>query len=172
MRSDVLAIVQAGGKGSRMDVLTRERAKPALPVAGVFQLVDFPLSNLSHSGISDVWLSVQFHATSLQEQVANGRPWDLDRTRGGLRLMMPEPVSSKPGVMWMSMWVRMTMRMRQPPRPLSVKVRHLRAPGLPMPMPSPAAHRHSPPRRDPRASVPAASAPACRHRARRWRAPG
>lgn len=88
--SGVVAIVQAGGAGNRMDVLTRERAKPALPVAGVFQLVDFPLSNLSHSGISDVWISVQFHATSLQEQVANGRPWDLDRTRGGLRLMMPE----------------------------------------------------------------------------------
>ena len=43
-----------------MDVLTRERAKPALPFAGVFQLVDFPLSNLANSGITDVWLSVQF----------------------------------------------------------------------------------------------------------------
>ena len=44
-----------------MDVLTRERAKPALPFAGIYQLVDFPLSNLAHSGITDVWLSVQFH---------------------------------------------------------------------------------------------------------------
>ena len=86
----VLALVQAGGTGSRMDVLTRERAKPALPVAGIYQLVDFSLSNLSHSGISDVWLSVQYHGTSLEDQVANGRPWDLDRTRGGLRLLMPE----------------------------------------------------------------------------------
>jgi glucose-1-phosphate adenylyltransferase len=86
----VLALVQAGGTGSRMDVLTRERAKPALPVAGDYQLVDFSLSNLSHSGISDVWLSVQYHGTSLEDQVANGRPWDLDRTRGGLRLLMPE----------------------------------------------------------------------------------
>ncbi len=73
-----------------MDVLTRERAKPALPFAGVFQLVDLPLSNLTHSGISDVWLSVQFQGGTLEEQVANGRPWDLDRTRGGLRLLMPE----------------------------------------------------------------------------------
>lgn len=89
-RPRVLAIVQAGGAGGRMDVLTRERAKPALPVAGVLQLVDFPLSNLTHSGISDVWLSVQFQGGTLEEEVANGRPWDLDRTRGGLRLLMPE----------------------------------------------------------------------------------
>ncbi len=86
----VLAIIQAGGAGGRMDVLTRETAKPALPFAGVFQLVDFPLSNLAHSGISDVWLSVSFQGSSLEEQVANGRPWDLDRTSGGLRLLMPQ----------------------------------------------------------------------------------
>lgn len=86
----VLAIVQAGGAGGRMDVLTRERAKPALPFAGVYQLVDFPLSNLTHSGCTDVWLSVQFQGGSLEEQVANGRPWDLDRNVGGLRLLMPQ----------------------------------------------------------------------------------
>ncbi len=89
-RPHVLAIIQAGGAGSRMDVLTRERAKPALPFAGVFQLVDFPLSNLAHSGISHVWLSVQFQGTTIAEQVANGRPWDLDRTYGGLRLLAPQ----------------------------------------------------------------------------------
>lgn len=89
-RTRVLAIVQAGGAGNRMDVLTREIAKPALPFAGVFQLVDFPLSNLAHSGIENVWLSVQYLGSSLEEQVANGRPWDLDRNRGGFRLMMPE----------------------------------------------------------------------------------
>lgn len=73
-----------------MDVLTRERAKPTLPFAGVHRLVDFPLSNLANSGITDVWLSVQFHGAALGEQVSNGRPWDLDRNRGGLRLLMPE----------------------------------------------------------------------------------
>jgi glucose-1-phosphate adenylyltransferase len=73
-----------------MDVLTRERAKPVLPFAGVYQLVDFPLSNLAHSGISDVWLTVQFQASTLEDDVANGRPWDLDRSSGGLRLLMPE----------------------------------------------------------------------------------
>jgi len=89
-RSHVLALVQAGGAGGRMDVLTRERAKPLLPFAGVFQLVDFPLSNLANSGITDVWLSVQFQGAGLGEEVANGRPWDLDRNRGGLRLLMPQ----------------------------------------------------------------------------------
>ncbi|MFL6004553.1 MAG: glucose-1-phosphate adenylyltransferase family protein [Nocardioides sp.] len=89
-RSHVLALVQAGGAGGRMDVLTRERAKPLLPFAGVFQLVDIPLSNLANSGITDVWLSVQFRGAGLGEEVANGRPWDLDRNRGGLRLLMPQ----------------------------------------------------------------------------------
>ena len=89
-RNRILAIIQAGGSGGRMDVLTRERAKPALPFAGVYELVDFPLSNLTHSGIDDVWLSVQFQGSSIEEPVANGRPWDLDRSSGGLRLLMPQ----------------------------------------------------------------------------------
>ncbi|WP_377639746.1 glucose-1-phosphate adenylyltransferase family protein [Oryzobacter terrae] len=88
--SKVLAVVQAGGQGSRMDVLTRERAKPTLPFGGCYQLVDIALSNLAHSGISDVWLSVQYQAGSLHRHLASGRPWDLDRTRGGLRWLMPE----------------------------------------------------------------------------------
>ncbi|HEU5321784.1 MAG TPA: sugar phosphate nucleotidyltransferase, partial [Methylomirabilota bacterium] len=89
-RPSVLAIVQAGGQGSRMDVLTRERAKPALPFAGAYRLVDFVLSSLSHSGIHDVWLSVQYQAGSLDPHVSGGRPWDLDRTRGGFRRVVPQ----------------------------------------------------------------------------------
>jgi glucose-1-phosphate adenylyltransferase len=86
----VLAIVQAGGQGSRMDVLTRERAKPALPFAGTHRLIDFVLSSLVHSGISDVWVSVQYQAGSLDQHLAGGRPWDLDGLRGGFRRMVPE----------------------------------------------------------------------------------
>ena len=86
----ILGIVQAGGKGSRMDVLTRERAKPAIPYGGSFQLIDFALSNLSNSGIPDVWVSVQFAASSLDRHLAGGRPWDLDRTTGGYRRLVPE----------------------------------------------------------------------------------
>ncbi|MCK8616161.1 glucose-1-phosphate adenylyltransferase family protein [Gordonia sp. C13] len=88
--SDVLAIVQAGGRGSRMEVLTDRRAKPALPFAGNYQLIDFPLSNLHHSHVDDVWLCVQYEAETLTQLVAGGRPWDLDRTSGGLRIVMPE----------------------------------------------------------------------------------
>ena len=86
----ILAIIQAGGAGGRMDVLTLERAKPALPFAGSYQLLDFPLSNLVNSRIDDVWLSVQYQASALEEQVHNGRPWNLDRTGGGLRLLVPQ----------------------------------------------------------------------------------
>lgn len=73
-----------------MDVLTRERAKPALPFAGAHALIDFPLSALSASGIADVWVSSQFQASSLDDYLAGGRPWDLDRGRGGFRRFTPE----------------------------------------------------------------------------------
>lgn len=86
----VLALVQAGGAGTRMDVLTRERPKPALPYAGAFRLIDVPLSNLRNSGISDVWVSVQYLGQALSEVMANGKPWDLDRHRGGFRVVMPQ----------------------------------------------------------------------------------
>ena len=86
----VLALVQAGGAGSRMDVLTRETPKPALPFAGSFRLIDVPLSNLRNSGISDVWVSVQYLGQRLADVLAGGKPWDLDRHRGGFRVVMPE----------------------------------------------------------------------------------
>ena len=92
----VVAIVQAGGEGSRMDVLTRERAKPALPFGGVYRLIDFALSSLTHSRIQDVWVSVQFQAGSLDAHVANGRPWDLDRSRGGFRWITPQTGTGSP----------------------------------------------------------------------------
>ena len=60
-----------------------------MPYAGVFRLIDIPLSNLHHSGLSDVWIIEQYRPHSLNEQLANGRPWDLDRTHGGLRVLPP-----------------------------------------------------------------------------------
>jgi glucose-1-phosphate adenylyltransferase len=86
----VLALVMAGGEGSRLELLTERRAKPALPYAGVYRLIDFPLSNCVHSGIEDVWVLQQYRLQSLNDQLANGRPWDLDRTHGGLRLLPPQ----------------------------------------------------------------------------------
>jgi glucose-1-phosphate adenylyltransferase len=85
----LLAIVLAGGAGGRLEVLTQERAKPALPFGGVYRLIDFPLSNCLHSGISDVWVLQQYEPHELTRQLANGRPWDLDRTYGGFRALHP-----------------------------------------------------------------------------------
>src|SRR4051795_10074296 len=85
----VLVLVLAGGAGGRLELLTEQRAKPAVPFAGVYRLIDFPLSNCQHSHLADVWVSVQFHPTSLSEHLANGRPWDLDRTSGGLMTLPP-----------------------------------------------------------------------------------
>ena len=85
----VLVLVLAGGAGGRLELLTDQRAKPAVPFAGVYRLIDFPLSNCQHAQIADVWVSVQFHPTSLSDHLANGRPWDLDRTFGGLMVLPP-----------------------------------------------------------------------------------
>src|SRR3712207_5980715 len=85
----VLVLVLAGGKGNRLELLTEQRAKPAVPFAGVYRLIDFPLSNCEHSSIADVWVSVQYQPQSVNEHLANGRPWDLDRTTGGLMMLPP-----------------------------------------------------------------------------------
>jgi glucose-1-phosphate adenylyltransferase len=85
----VLVVVLAGGEGGRLELLTRNRAKPAVPYAGQYRLVDVVLSNVLNSGLRDVWLVEQTHPFSLQDHLANGRPWDLDRTTGGLRLLHP-----------------------------------------------------------------------------------
>ncbi len=79
----------AGGAGSRMGALTENRAKPALPFAGLYRLIDFPLSNCANSGITDVWVLQQFQPHALEDHLANGRPWDLDRSFGGLLILQP-----------------------------------------------------------------------------------
>lgn len=93
----VLALVMAGGPGGRLEVLTEERAKPVMPYAGVYRLIDFPMSNCMHSGISDVWVIAQYQPQSLTDQLAHGRPWDLDRTYGGMRLVPPRQGGSESG---------------------------------------------------------------------------
>lgn len=68
----VLALVMAGGAGSRLDVLTERRAKPAMPYGGMYRLIDFPLSNCMHSGIEDVWVIQQYQPHALNDYVSNG----------------------------------------------------------------------------------------------------
>jgi glucose-1-phosphate adenylyltransferase len=85
----VLAVVMAGGEGSRLAPLTEWRSKPALPFGGVYRLVDFVLSNCANSGIDQVCVVQQYLPHSLTRHLANGRPWDLDRTAGGLFTLPP-----------------------------------------------------------------------------------
>lgn len=85
----ILAIVLACGAGGRLGALTDHRAKPAMPLGGSFRLIDIPLSNLHHSGISDVWIMEQYQPKTINDHLRNGRPWDLDRTRGGLLVLPP-----------------------------------------------------------------------------------
>jgi glucose-1-phosphate adenylyltransferase len=93
----VLALVMAGGPGSRLEVLTESRAKPAMPYAGVYRLIDFPLSNCMHSRLEDVWIIQQYQPYSLGDHISSGRPWDLDRTYGGLRLLHPHQGGEESG---------------------------------------------------------------------------
>jgi len=73
-----------------MDVLTRERAKPALPFGGVHRLIDFALSSLVHADLADVWVSLEYQVTSIDDYLSGGRPWSLDRNRGGFRRIVPQ----------------------------------------------------------------------------------
>ena len=97
MRPRTLAIVLAGGAGGRLDLLTEQRAKPAVPFGGTHRLVDVALSCCSHAGISDVWVSEQHNPVSLADHLANGRPWDLDRTNGGLLVLHPAKGTEREG---------------------------------------------------------------------------
>jgi glucose-1-phosphate adenylyltransferase len=97
MRPRTLAIVLAGGAGGRLELLTEHRAKPAVPFGGTHRLVDVALSCCSHAGISDVWLSEQHNPASLSDHLANGRPWDLDRTSGGLLVVHPAKGTEREG---------------------------------------------------------------------------
>jgi glucose-1-phosphate adenylyltransferase len=92
-----LVVVLAGGAGGRLELLTRDRAKPAVPYGGNYRLIDFPLSNCLHAGLSDVWVIQQFNPVSLSGHLANGRPWDLDRTTGGLLVLQPHRGTDREG---------------------------------------------------------------------------
>ena len=81
------AVILAGGEGSRLGVLTAKRAKPAVPFAGKYRIIDFALSNCVNSGLFDVMILTQYRPHSLNEHIGAGRPWDLDRGfTGGVRI--------------------------------------------------------------------------------------
>src|SRR5690554_6517897 len=89
---ETLAIILAGGKGSRLDVLSEKRSKPAVPFAGKFRIIDFSLSNLSNSGIYDIAILTQYLPLSLNEHIGSGKPWDLDRRDSQVTLLQPHQV--------------------------------------------------------------------------------
>jgi glucose-1-phosphate adenylyltransferase len=85
----VVAMLMAGGAGTRLAILSESRAKPAVPFAGKFRIIDFTLSNCVNSGIFNVAVLTQYQPHSLNAHLAIGKPWDLDRHRGGLHLRQP-----------------------------------------------------------------------------------
>lgn len=86
----VRAVILAGGAGTRLKVLTVKRAKPAVPFAGKYRMIDFPMSNCVNSGIFDVMVLTQYRPHSLNDHIGRGRPWDLDRSfSGGVQLLQP-----------------------------------------------------------------------------------
>jgi len=86
----IRAVILAGGEGSRLGVLTAKRAKPAVPFAGKYRIIDFPLSNCVNSGIFDLMVLAQYRPQSLIEHIGSGAPWDLNRDfTGGVKILTP-----------------------------------------------------------------------------------
>lgn len=89
-----IAMLLAGGQGSRLHTLTRRLAKPGVPFGGKYRIIDFPLSNCVNSGIDTVGVLTQYQPMLLNEYLGNGQPWDLDRVDGGLFTLPPYQKSS------------------------------------------------------------------------------
>ncbi|MFW6298038.1 MAG: glucose-1-phosphate adenylyltransferase family protein [Bacillota bacterium] len=86
---ETLALILAGGRGSRLDLLSEKRVKPAVPFAGKYRIIDFSLSNCSNSGLYHIGILTQYHPLSLNEHIGVGKPWDLDRRDTKLSLLQP-----------------------------------------------------------------------------------
>lgn len=84
-----VAMLLAGGQGSRLGVLTSKIAKPAVPYGGKYRIIDFPLSNCANSGIDTVGILTQYKPLELNDYVGSGKPWDLDRSYGGVHILPP-----------------------------------------------------------------------------------
>ena len=90
-----VAMLLAGGQGTRLYVLTENTAKPAVPFGGKYRIIDFPLSNCVNSGIDTVGILTQYQPLELNEYIGNGQPWGLNRSHGGVQVLPPYARSKK-----------------------------------------------------------------------------
>lgn len=97
-KTECIAMLLAGGQGSRLGVLTKKIAKPAVYYGGKYRIIDFPLSNCINSGIETVGVLTQYQPMELNEYIGSGKPWDLDRNYGGVHILPPYQTSG--GAMW------------------------------------------------------------------------
>jgi len=88
-KKECIAMLLAGGQGSRLYALTEKNAKPAVPFGGKYRIIDFPMSNCVNSGIDTVGVLTQYQPLVLNEYIGNGQPWDLDRVNGGVMVLPP-----------------------------------------------------------------------------------
>ena len=98
MKKECIAMLLAGGQGSRLYVLTENMAKPAVPFGGKFRIIDFPLSNCTNAGIDTVGVLTQYRPLELNAYIGSGQPWDLDSNDGGVHIL--PPYQSATGATW------------------------------------------------------------------------
>ena len=98
MAKEMIAMLLAGGQGSRLYALTEKLAKPAVPFGGKYRIIDFPLSNCVNSGIDTVGILTQYQPMVLNEYIGNGQPWDLDKMHGGVHVLPPYQTAA--GASW------------------------------------------------------------------------
>ena len=95
---ECVAMLLAGGQGSRLYALTQDMAKPAVPYGGKYRIIDFPLSNCTNSGIDTVGVLTQYQPLELNDYIGNGQPWDLDKLHGGVHVLPPYQTNA--GASW------------------------------------------------------------------------
>ena len=98
MKKECVAMLLAGGQGSRLHALTSHVAKPAVPFGGKYRIIDFPLSNCINSGIDTVGVLTQYRPLELNSYIGSGQPWELDRMSGGVHIL--PPYQSATGAVW------------------------------------------------------------------------